>query len=166
MLFRLTAPIAAAAVVVGLSGCGGGSDDLSDIIPRATPELMSPADTVLGRPGYATVVAAAPTTPAASTPAVPPATPAPSPPAAAPTATTAQAALPAAPAAPRTPAPAATPAPAQVPAVTGPAAKPPKPPTPKTAPSLTPQPVQTDAGSSSPGAFSEFCRENPGACPG
>jgi hypothetical protein len=145
--------LATAAIATGLPGCGG-EPDVGDVVPRFTPELASPADTVLGD-----VKSDAPSVTAPPAPASAPAS----------------VAAPAKPVARPKPAPVpATAAPPQAPSAgtRQPAAPAPATPTapPASAPAapVSPAPQTTTPSSHGvpPGAFIEFCRQNPGACDG
>ncbi len=124
-----------ALLATGLTACGGG-DDMSDVVPRSTPDLVAPEDS--GLPPASTNGGDERTS--TSTTSTTETTPEDS-------ATDGGAATPAAPATPAEPQ-------AETPPAGG-----------QPAPTETQAGGGTTTGGGNSGGFSDFCAENPGACP-
>lgn len=134
---RVTALALSAALAAGLTACGGDASETSDIVPKSTPDLVAPENT--GLPAQTTSGDDERTGTSTSTTST--------------DETTADDTT-ATPAAPTQQAPAQSQTPA-APAAGG-----------QQAPAQT-QPQQQEQGETggNSGGFSDFCAENPGACP-
>ena len=123
-------------LATGVAACGGDPSESSDVVPRSTPELVAPEDTGLPPATGSSDESTRTSTSTTST-----------------TETTPEDGTAAEPAAPVTPAPTpAQPTPA-APEAGG-----------QQAPPAQTQEQQGEGGGNS-GGFSDFCAENPGACP-
>ena len=133
-----TALAVLALLSTGLAACGGDASETSDIVPRSTPDLVAPENTGLppATGGGDDEDAGTSTSTTSTTETTPEGTD-----------------TSAAPVTPATPTP-ATPAPQEAPEAGG-----------QQAPAQTQPPEGGGTSGGNSGGFSDFCAENPGACP-